>query len=1146
MLQNRFLIVSLLLLFPYVFWGQSSLRQKTIQATSDTLILDSLSIYPNSFEVFCGTQKLSLSDFYLDHASGKFVCKSSCGDSLKLNYRVLPFNLSKTYQKRDTTLMYDTRKGDIDKFKITQNYEVEDVFGGTSLTKSGSISRGIAFGNNQDLGVNSTLNLELSGNITPNLKVLASLSDDNLPIQPDGNTSKLQEFDKIFIQVYNDRFKLIAGDFWLYKPTGYFMNYRKRAQGLSVEYLWSADTVNFWKTQVSGAFSKGKFARQNIVGIEGNQGPYRLKGNENEPFIIILSGTERVYIDGQLMERGQEFDYTINYNTSELIFTAKRQITKDSRIVVEFQYSDQNYARSLFQTSNVYTSKKFQFWFNAYSEQDAKNQSLQQSLTSAQKTLLRNIGDSLDLAQISSIDKVGFIENQNLYKMVDSLGYDSVLVFSVSVDSAFYKATFIQVGPNQGDYILSSYNALGRVYKWVAPIGGIPQGDYSPSRIIVAPKQKQMVSSGAAYQINDYLKIETEFAYTKNDINTFSPKDRKDDNGIGNKTKITGTIPLKRDSLIRWKMITKLEVETFNKNFSPIEQYRAVEFDRDWNTRNKGFQGNQLASNLGFKFQHLKNGFFNFEGQQFLIGTDYQGYRAALDGKWKNKGFEADYNGSYLGSNALQKNDFIRHRANLSQNLKWLKIGFIDDHELNNFRSDTAGLLKSSYQFYDYQFYIANGDSIKNQFRVFYRERYDQKSDSNRLVNVAKAQSIGGEIKLTELKNQSLTIMSSYRSLKVNNSTLLNQAPENTLLGRIEYEFRIWKQALTFNSFYEIGSGLELKREFQYIKVNDGQGIYTWIDYNGDGIKDLNEFEVAQFVDQASYIRVFTPSNEYTKTYANEFNQSLFWRPERIWSNKKGVLKVLSLFSNQTRVRLYKKTNDFSGVASFNPFVTRIADTSLIATNVNLRNTIYFNRTSNVFSAEYSYSNNQTKSLLASGFDARTNAYHEVNIRWNVMKTITFELGGQYGLKGSEADYTSNRNYNFDYYFLKPSLIYQPNTLFRISLDARVSEKKNKPNFGGELARIYDLGTTFKLNQAENGSLQGTFKMIKMQYNGNQNSALGFEMLEALKPGINYTWNLGYQRSISKNLQLSFQYNGRKSENNRVIHSAGMEVRAFF
>jgi len=53
-------------------------------------------------------------------------------------------------------------------------------------------------------------------------------------------------------------------------------------------------------------------------------------------------------------------------------------------------------------------------------------------------------------------------------------------------------------------------------------------------------------------------------------------------------------------------------------------------------------------------------------------------------------------------------------------------------------------------------------------------------------------------------------------------------------------------------------------------------------------------------------------------------------------------------------------------------------------------------------------------------------------------------------------------------------------------------------------------------------------------------------MLEGLKPGVNYTWNVGYQRSISKNLQLSVQYNGRKSEGNKFIHSGGMEVRAFF
>ena len=80
----------------------------------------------------------------------------------------------------------------------------------------------------------------------------------------------------------------------------------------------------------------------------------------------------------------------------------------------------------------------------------------------------------------------------------------------------------------------------------------------------------------------------------------------------------------------------------------------------------------------------------------------------------------------------------------------------------------------------------------------------------------------------------------------------------------------------------------------------------------------------------------------------------------------------------------------------------------------------------------------------------------------------------------------------------------------------------------------------------EKGSLQGKFNVVQIKYNGLPNSALGFEMLEGLKSGLNYTWNLSYQRSISKNLQLSIQYNGRKSEENSMIHAGGMEVRAFF
>lgn len=1143
----RFLSAVLFLLLSLYSYGQvSNIRVQEISSVSDTILLDTLSIYPQSFQLYCNGDLVSKSDYYLNGAKAQLIIKNRCGGAMRAEYRVFPYNISTRFQKRDSTFLYNEEKGSRDLYVHSSAVQIQDIFGGTSLKKSGSISRGISFGNNQDMGVNSSLNLELNGDLGPNLKLLASVSDDNIPIQPEGNTNKLQEFDKVFIQVYNERLKLIAGDFWIEKPKGYFMNYKKRAQGLTIEYDFGNEEGKGWKTQVSGAFSKGKFQRQVIQGIEGNQGPYRLTGAENEPFIILLGGTEKVYIDGRMMERGQEFDYVINYNSSEIIFTSRNQITKDSRIVVEFQYSDQNYARSLLQTANRYQSDKLDFWFNAYSEQDAKNQTIQQDLTAEQKKLLSEIGDTLSLAQISSIDSIGYVDNQILYRMVDTLGYDSVLVHSVNPQLAVYRATFVNVGANKGNYVLKDYIASGKVYMWVEPVGGIPQGSFEPYRLIITPKQRQMVAAGAQYRLTSYLTAEAELAYTKNDVNTFSRYDGKDDHGYSARAKLQGKIPLSKANRDRWLLDSKLDFEALHKYFTPIEQYRSVEFDRDWNTRGKGYTGNQVATTLGANFVNRDYGNVNLEGQQFLIGSDYSGYRTALNGRWQQKGFRANWDGSYLEGNAAEKSRFLRHKADVSQDLKWVRIGYKDDHERNTFSDPSMPLARNSYQFWDYQFYVENGDSLKNGYKVFYRERYDWISDSFDLKNAARAQTAGGEVRLKQLKNQSLNILTSYRQLKIVDKNLINQTPENSVLGRIDYELRLWKNAFTWNSFYEVGSGLEQKREFMYMQVNAGQGIYTWIDYNGDGIKDLNEFEIAQYVDQASYVRVFTPSNDYTKTYTNEFNQSVFWRPDRIWATKKGALKVLARFSDQIRIRINRKTNYFDGANAFNPFATNVRDTNIISTAYDFRNTFYFNRTSAVVSVDWTYQKNQNKTLLASGFDSRENEYNELNFRWNITKKFAIEGKGQTGRKMAIADYTTGRNFNIFYNNIKPGLSYQPNTAFRVSLNGRYEEKHNSAEFGGESAYIGEIGTNVKFNQAEKGSLQAEFKMISITYGGIQNSALGFEMLESLKPGVNYTWNIGYQRLISKNLQLSIQYNGRKSKDNKMIHSAGMEVRAFF
>ena len=103
--------------------------------------------------------------------------------------------------------------------------------------------------------------------------------------------------------------------------------------------------------------------------------------------------------------------------------------------------------------------------------------------------------------------------------------------------------------------------------------------------------------------------------------------------------------------------------------------------------------------------------------------------------------------------------------------------------------------------------------------------------------------------------------------------------PDNTLLSRLEYSPRLIKGFITSSMFYETGYGLENKKEYYYLEVPAGQGSYAWKDYNENGIKELNEFEIAAFPDQALYIRVYTPTNQYVKVLHDQFSFSLNLRP---------------------------------------------------------------------------------------------------------------------------------------------------------------------------------------------------------------------------------------------------------------------------
>jgi len=414
------------------------------------------------------------------------------------------------------------------------------------------------------------------------------------------------------------------------------------------------------------------------------------------------------------------------------------------------------------------------------------------------------------------------------------------------------------------------------------------------------------------------------------------------------------------------------------------------------------------------------------------------------------------------------------------------------------------------------------------------------------LSAAAKARTSGLELKWDSHPKHQLQAILGTRQLSIIDSTLIDQSPENSAVGRIDYNGKFLKNALVINTFYELGSGLEQKRRFQYLRVNDGQGVYAWIDYNNDGIKDLNEFEIAQFVDQAQYIRIFVPSTDYATVYANEWNQSILWRPEQIWRNRNGVLGVLSKFSNQTKIRVQRKLSEANIAQWVNPLATQIADNSLLFANAQLSNSIYFNRSGQRFSAAYNWSNNQSKTLLANGQDARKSLLHQLNLRLNIGEAFAFEGTLSKGQNAAFADYTSGRNYELKIAEFKPQLIYQKESQLRLSLTGGLTQKQNNPIYGQEKSLAQSADFSWKVNKSEQSSITGNIKYIHFNFIGNQQSAVAYEMLEGLRAGANLTWGLNFQKTLGKNLQLSLHYSGRAAQGQRSIHTGGMELRAFF
>jgi len=1121
---------------------ESLYKTRKVMASKDTIRLEKASINSGFFEILNTKNERIDSTFYkVDFQKGFFLLNENfqfSSDTLIVNYLQYPDYLTKEYSlyKSDQIV-----SGDVGTEKLYRidNPNSKKVTPFDGLNTSGSITRGVTIGNNQSTVLNSNLDLQITGKISDKVSLRASLQDSNIPLQDGGYSQKLDQFDNIFMELFSDDWNIRAGDVFLENRKTQFLSFNKKVQGISASFDFDNGKA---KTNVfaSVAFVKGQYARSTFTGQEGNQGPYKLKGQSGELYVLVISGSERVYVNGVLLKRGENNDYVIDYNAGEIVFTSLFPITSEMRINVEYQYSERNYNRLVTYAGVTHENKKWSFGGYLYAENDLKNQPLQQNLSPEQVQILSQAGDDVNLMKAPSAYEDAYADNKILYKKT-SINSVEVYEYSNNPADVLYNVRFSQVGSNGGNYIVQNNNSVERIYQYVEPVNGILQGNYEPIVQLVPPIKLQVATFLGKYNPNEKTLVDFELAVSNNDQNLFSGIDDANNKGIAFKTNLK-----KRLFSRSWNLDAFANYQFVEQNFKSVERLYNIEFNRDWNLNGALF-GNQslLVTGLNFDLFSKKKtsniGLLTYQFEKLDFSESYSGTRHTTNALFKLKKWTIENNGSFLNSDATASTSkFIRNQTRTKYHFgkNWIGGSFQleDNQEKDKVTNQFSAL---SQRFSEYGFFTGRGDSTKVFVEIGFLQRKNDSLQNGLLQHVNNSQTYYFKSKLIQNKKTDLAVYASYRNLDFTDD---NRENEPSLNSRVLYNDRFFNQFMQIGTAYETSSGTIAQQEFTYVEVPTGQGVYTWNDYNGNGIQELEEFEIAVFQDQAKYVRIFLPNQVYIKTNQNKFSQSLTLNPLQ-WQNAKGFKKLLSHFYNQTSFILDRKVKSEGEKLELNPFDS--SEENILGLNSSFRNSLFYNRGRQNHSVTYSYLVNKGKNLLSIGSQQVQNYSHQLQYTHLYQKSWLFN----FFTKTIKTDLVSEdfveKNYDIKGWQIAPKVSYLFSKNTKLDFFYELQNKKNQiGNF--ETLEQNRIGTSFSYAGEKKITVNGEFSFYENKFIGNEFSSVGFQMLEGLQAGSNLVWKLLLQKNITSFLDVNLNYLGRKSETGSTIHTGNVQLRAFF
>ena len=1125
MVKKRLLLLCFFIgFFAHAQITSKDFRSKKYTLTKDTIYLDAVSINSQKFKVFdARNNRINPTEYQIYFSKALLIINSKKYTKIRVDYFLFPDFLTKSYSDFDPQIIVPNISNTKKLYSLTSNKSISKINVFEGLNTQGNITRGVTIGNNQNSVVNATLDLNISGKLSKDVAIRAHIFDTNIPLQDNGYSQNITDFDRIFIELTSKKWRVKAGDLDLKNTESFFSPFTKKVSGLEVE----AAINNKTSVLASGAIVRGKFASFKFIGKEGNQGPYRIFGPNQGTYVIIISGSDILYLNGIALERGEDKDYVIDYNTAEIQFNTTFPISSDMRFNIDYQYSERNYTRFVTYEKANYTEEKFNINGFFYNENDAKNQPLQQTLTDAQKQILANAGNDISKMVSQSAYKDTYSDSKILYKKTIVGAIETFEHSTLSTDE-LYAVTFTFVGVKKGDYILNKSTAIGNVFAFV----GTNLGSYNPIIRLNAPSKSQVAVINTKYTPNKKTSLFAEIALSNNDLNLFSSLDDKKNKGMASKLNWKHLFIDKK-----WKFLTDLNYEFVHQNFRTLQRFQPVEFERNWNLVNPN--GNRQLINLNLLLEKDKNNFTKYSFNYLEYSENYTGIKHGFQNKIKTKNTQFFIDGSLLNSTSLiEKNTFFRFKATSEHSFTKKWIGSFFNLETNKReQKNTATLTNLSHRFKEVETYIGFGDSTKVFAKIGFNFRENDSIKNGVFTRTNNRKTFYINSKLIQNKSSNLSVYANYRTTK--NTFSKN---EQSLNSKIVYNQKLFKRFVHFNTVYETSSGNIPRQEYIYIKTEPGQGLYTWIDFNNNGIKEFNEFEIAKFKDQAEYLRVALPNINFINTQRAKWVQSVVLDPTK-WVIKTGIKKVISHFYNQTYFLIDNEQKRLESTFNLNPF--SINENTLLGLNFSLRNSFFINRNLQNYSFIYTYGKSKNKQLYSIGNQEINTFLHQLEVQHKLNTFWLFDFKSSYFENKLETENFVNKNWQLNETDALSKFTFLYHRDHRFSVFYHFKNKRNQL-LDFEKLQQQNLGVSYFYIKKNKSQINTEINLFLNDFKGNQNSPVGYQMLEGLQAGKNYTWSLLYLQKLNSFLNINFSYLGRKSENSNTIHTGSIQLRANF